>query len=120
MAIQPSLRWIIYYDKNGKELQRKHKGPGRLPRGAVLEGDNYIVRDCVLNKNTNEVMTVPAYVPPEQRKDKNRTETEQFLGADFLPVNSMMAPMGMQQRPQLRVRMYARQLVRSTPPSLSS
>jgi len=105
MAIQPSQRWVIYYDKNGTELQRKQKGPGRLPRGAVLEGDNYIVRDCVLNKNTNEVMTVPTYVPPEQRKDKNRAETEQFLGADFLPANSMMAPMGMPQRPQLRVRM---------------
>ena len=103
--VQPSQRWVIYYDKNGNELQRKMKGPGRLPRGAILEGDNYIVRDCVVNKNTQEVMTVPAYIPPEQRKDKYRAETEQFLGYEIMPVNPMMAPMGMPQRPQLRMRM---------------
>lgn len=94
VSVQPSQRWVIYYDKNGNELQRKQKGPGRLPRGAYLEGDNYIVKDCVVNKNTQEVMTVPTYVPTEQRKEKYRSETEQYLGFDFLPANTMVAPIG--------------------------
>ena len=93
LPMNSSQRWVIYYDKNGNELQRKIKGPGRLPRGAILEGDNYIVKDCIVNKNTQEVMTVPTYVPPEQRKEKNKTETELFLGFEFLPTNTMAAPM---------------------------
>ncbi|MGB1601625.1 MAG: hypothetical protein ACPIOQ_53335, partial [Promethearchaeia archaeon] len=27
--VQPGNRWVIYYDKNGVELQRKPKGPGK-------------------------------------------------------------------------------------------
>jgi hypothetical protein len=104
-SMQPSQRFVIYYDKNGNELQRKLKGPGRLPRGAVLEGENYIVRDCVLNKNTQEVMTLPTYVPPEQKKEKERyrLETENFLGSDF--VNNMAANMSATRPPPRAVRM---------------
>ena len=55
--MMPSERFIIYYDQDGNELQRKMKHAGRNPRGAVLEGNNWIVRDCVVHKKTKEVMT---------------------------------------------------------------
>jgi len=103
--VQPSQRWVIYYSKNGVELQRKMKGPGRLPRGAMLEGDNYIVKDCIVNKNTQEVMTVPLYVPLELRKEKSRTDPESYLGYDMLPANSMAAPMNLARPPQRAVRL---------------
>jgi hypothetical protein len=103
-SVQPSQRWVIYYDKNGNELQRKTKGPGRLPRGAYLDDNqNYIVRDCIVNKNTQEVMTVPAYVPPERKHERTgRSEAEQFMGFDFLAVNPMAAPVGFAARPPPR------------------
>ena len=99
-GVLPSQRWVIYYDKNGNELQRKMKGPGRLPRGAYLDDNhNYIVRDCIVNKNTQEVMTVPTYIPEKKHERTGRAEAEQFVGFDFLAANPMAAPMGVARLP---------------------
>ena len=40
--VQPGNRWVIYYDKNGVELQRKPKGPGKISRSEHKS-------DCVLH-----------------------------------------------------------------------
>eukprot|EP00960_Hanusia_phi_P011397 332688-Hanusia_phi.AAC.1 len=90
------MRYVIYYDEDDKEITRKLKGPGRLPRGAFLGSDgHYLVKGCQVNSK-GEILPLAAPsshqaganagnsgLDQDYRKEKRERKRTSAPGAEF-------------------------------------